>query len=71
MTTPGTSMTDAHTAHDAVTIGLVSISDRASAGVYEDKGIPALRVALFLGGQVLFDVGPRACRFVVERLLCF
>jgi molybdopterin adenylyltransferase len=24
-------------------IGLVSISDRASAGVYEDKGIPALR----------------------------
>jgi molybdopterin adenylyltransferase len=29
--------------HDAVTIGLVSISDRASAGVYEDKGLPALR----------------------------
>src|SRR3954467_15287202 len=28
---------------DAVRIGLVSISDRASAGVYEDKGIPALR----------------------------
>jgi molybdopterin adenylyltransferase len=25
------------------TIGLVSISDRASAGVYEDQGIPALR----------------------------
>src|SRR5260370_8243953 len=24
-------------------IGLVSISDRASAGVYEDKGIPGLR----------------------------
>ena len=24
-------------------IGLVSISDRASSGVYEDKGIPALR----------------------------
>src|SRR5690242_828209 len=24
-------------------IGLVSISDRASAGVYEDKGIPALK----------------------------
>jgi len=24
-------------------IGLVSVSDRASAGVYEDKGIPALR----------------------------
>ena len=24
-------------------IGLVSISDRASAGVYEDKGLPALQ----------------------------
>jgi molybdopterin adenylyltransferase len=29
--------------HDPVRIGLVSISDRASTGVYEDKGIPALR----------------------------
>ena len=28
--------------HDPVHIGLVSVSDRASAGVYEDKGIPAL-----------------------------
>ena len=28
---------------DLVRIGLVSVSDRASAGVYEDKGIPALR----------------------------
>ena len=27
----------------AIRIGLVSISDRASSGVYEDKGIPALR----------------------------
>jgi molybdopterin adenylyltransferase len=26
--------------HDSVTIGIVSISDRASAGVYEDKGLP-------------------------------
>ena len=30
-------------ASDELLIGLVSISDRASAGVYEDKGIPALR----------------------------
>jgi len=30
-------------AFDRVRIGLVSVSDRASAGVYEDKGIPALR----------------------------
>jgi molybdopterin adenylyltransferase len=29
--------------HDPVRIGLVSVSDRASAGVYEDRGIPALR----------------------------
>jgi molybdopterin adenylyltransferase len=28
---------------DAVTIGIVSISDRASGGVYEDKGLPALK----------------------------
>ena len=28
---------------DRVKIGLLSVSDRASAGVYEDKGIPALR----------------------------
>ncbi|HOL37510.1 MAG TPA: molybdopterin adenylyltransferase [Rubrivivax sp.] len=28
---------------DPLRIGVVSVSDRASAGVYEDKGIPALR----------------------------
>jgi molybdopterin adenylyltransferase len=28
---------------DAVRIGVVSISDRASSGIYEDKGIPALQ----------------------------
>ena len=31
---------------DPVRIGLVSVSDRASAGVYEDKGIPALQAWL-------------------------
>ena len=30
-------------AFDPVRIGIVSISDRASTGVYEDKGLPALR----------------------------
>jgi len=30
-------------APDAVKIGIVSISDRASGGVYEDKGLPALQ----------------------------
>ncbi len=33
----------AATHHDAVRIGIVSISDRASSGVYEDKGLPALQ----------------------------
>ncbi len=28
---------------DELVVGLVSISDRASTGVYEDKGIPALQ----------------------------
>lgn len=28
---------------NALRIGLVSISDRASSGVYQDKGIPALQ----------------------------
>jgi molybdopterin adenylyltransferase len=31
---------------DRVKIGLLSVSDRASAGVYEDKGIPALQAWL-------------------------
>jgi molybdopterin adenylyltransferase len=37
-----TSSTD----HDPVKIGIVSISDRASTGVYEDKGLPALQTWL-------------------------
>jgi molybdopterin adenylyltransferase len=32
-----------NTEHDLVRIGVVSVSDRASAGVYQDKGIPALK----------------------------
>ena len=32
--------------YDAVRIGIVSISDRASSGVYEDKGLPALQAWL-------------------------
>ena len=33
-------------AYDAIKIGIVSISDRASTGVYEDKGLPALQAWL-------------------------
>jgi molybdopterin adenylyltransferase len=29
--------------HDPVTIGIVSVSDRASTGVYQDQGLPALQ----------------------------
>ena len=40
-------MTEAVTSsHEAVKIGIVSISDRASTGVYEDKGLPALQAWL-------------------------
>jgi len=39
MTSPTTSNA---VANDVLVIGLVSVSDRASGGVYEDKGIPAL-----------------------------
>ncbi len=39
-------MTRPATTHDAVRIGLVSVSDRASQGVYQDEGIPSLRAWL-------------------------
>ena len=37
------SSADATAGLDPVKIGIVSISDRASSGVYEDKGLPALK----------------------------
>jgi molybdopterin adenylyltransferase len=42
---------------DAVRIGIVSISDRASSGVYEDKGLPALKEWLgrALRNPITFD----------------
>jgi molybdopterin adenylyltransferase len=40
---PDESSTPTQATRDPVRIGLVSVSDRASSGVYEDKGIPALR----------------------------
>ncbi len=36
-------MTDSRNVFEPVRIGVVSISDRASTGVYEDKGLPALQ----------------------------
>ncbi|AOS79951.1 MULTISPECIES: molybdopterin adenylyltransferase [Hydrogenophaga] len=36
-------MSESLAAHDPVRIGIVSISDRASSGVYQDQGLPALQ----------------------------
>ena len=46
-----------NTPFDAVRIGIVSISDRASSGVYEDKGLPALQAWLSraLRNPITFD----------------
>jgi len=46
---------------DSIRIGLVSISDRASSGVYEDKGLPALE-AWF--GDMLAN--PAECAIVTD-----
>lgn len=45
------------TSLDAVRIGIVSVSDRASAGVYVDKGLPALKEWLTraLRNPITFD----------------
>jgi molybdopterin adenylyltransferase len=42
---------------DSVRIGIVSISDRASSGIYEDKGLPALKdwLGRALKNTVVFD----------------
>jgi len=42
-TTWKTDMAQPNNGFEAVRIGVVSISDRASSGVYEDKGLPALQ----------------------------
>jgi molybdopterin adenylyltransferase len=50
-------MSESATSADAVKIGIVSISDRASSGVYEDKGLPALQAWLTkaLHNPITFD----------------
>ncbi|WP_430432498.1 molybdopterin adenylyltransferase [Methyloversatilis sp.] len=42
---------------DLLTVGLVSVSDRASSGVYQDQGIPALKewLSAALKNPVLFE----------------
>jgi molybdopterin adenylyltransferase len=45
--------------HDPVRIGIVSISDRASSGVYEDTGLPALQEWLQRALRNPIDFEPR------------
>ncbi len=54
--------------HDAVKIGIVSISDRASSGVYEDQGLPALQA--WLSGALLNPITfePRLIADEQERI---
>ncbi|MEK7884404.1 molybdopterin adenylyltransferase [Methyloversatilis sp. NSM2] len=42
---------------DLLTVGLVSVSDRASSGVYQDRGIPALKdwLSAALKNPVMFE----------------
>ncbi len=59
--------------NESITIGLVSISDRASDGTYEDQGIPALRDWL---GKALTSPWQAETRLIpddretIERTLC-
>jgi molybdopterin adenylyltransferase len=58
--------------HDPIKIGLVSISDRASSGVYEDKGIPSLQEWLATAVQNPITYATRLIadeRAVIERAL--
>lgn len=50
--------------HESVRIGLVSISDRASSGTYEDKGLPALE-AWF--GEVLVNPVDYVTRLIPDE----
>jgi len=54
-------------------IGLVSISDRASSGIYEDKGIPALEAWLATALTTPFEIQTRLIpdeQAIIEQTLC-
>ncbi|WP_099074148.1 molybdopterin adenylyltransferase [Proteus alimentorum] len=54
-------------------IGLVSVSDRASSGVYEDKGLPALETWLKAALTTPFHIESRLIpdeQLMIEQTLC-
>nr|WP_113865438.1 molybdopterin adenylyltransferase [Brenneria salicis]NMN90480.1 molybdopterin adenylyltransferase [Brenneria salicis ATCC 15712 = DSM 30166]RBP64807.1 molybdopterin adenylyltransferase [Brenneria salicis ATCC 15712 = DSM 30166]RLM31535.1 molybdopterin adenylyltransferase [Brenneria salicis ATCC 15712 = DSM 30166] len=54
-------------------IGLVSISDRASSGIYQDKGIPALEAWLSSALTTPFEIETRLVpdeQALIEQTLC-
>lgn len=58
---------------DTLRIGLVSVSDRASTGVYQDKGIPALEEWLATALTTPFTVETRLIpdeQPIIEQTLC-
>ncbi|TBL39717.1 molybdopterin adenylyltransferase [Hafnia alvei] len=58
---------------NALRIGLVSISDRASSGVYQDKGIPALQEWLEQALTTAFTLETRLIpdeQVMIEQILC-
>ena len=52
------------TPFDTVKIGIVSVSDRASTGVYEDKGLPALQDWL---GRALHNPATYEARLIADE----
>lgn len=58
---------------DTLRIGLVSVSDRASSGIYQDKGIPALEEWLANALTTPFQIETRLIpdeQSIIEQTLC-
>lgn len=58
---------------NSLRIGLVSISDRASSGIYQDKGIPALETWLSQALTTPFEIQSRLVpdeQAMIEQTLC-
>ena len=58
---------------DTLRIGLVSVSDRASSGVYQDKGLPALEEWLAQALTTSFTIEKRLIpdeQSIIEQTLC-